>query len=143
MDVIQVPATPRKAFNKNRRMSDLIRAQIEHFHHLEQKMPAALQSGLDPDSLVTEADAARYVAHMTQALLNKPAPKKAAGPMLVKTGKSVKSAAPALPREGLAIAASGNKPVKKATPRKPAKKVVAKKSAGKKGAPTAATRRRK
>jgi len=148
MDVIQVPPPPKKAFNKNRRMSDLIRAQVDHFHHLERNMPAALQSDLDPHSLVTEADAAKYIAHMTRVLLNKPAAKKASGPMLVKTGRSVKSAAPALPQKGLAIAASGTKPAKKATPIKPVKKVVAKKSAvkktaGKKTAPTPATRRRK
>ena len=39
MDPISVPAPPKSAFNKQRLMSDLIKWQVRHFKHLEQKLP--------------------------------------------------------------------------------------------------------
>jgi len=36
MKTIHVPGPPKEAFNKHRQMSDLIKAQIKHFRHLEE-----------------------------------------------------------------------------------------------------------
>ena len=68
MEPIHVPSTPRTAFNKNRRMSDLIRAQIQHLKHLEDKLPAQLRQQIPQHPIVTEDDAARYIAPMTRLL---------------------------------------------------------------------------
>jgi len=46
MDPIHVPGPPKEAFNKNRRVSDLIRAQVNHLKHIESKLPANLRQGI-------------------------------------------------------------------------------------------------
>lgn len=74
MEPIRVPAPPNKAFNKHRRVSDLIRKQVCHFKHLEQKLPEHLRNTLPQHHIVTEDDAARYIAQMTALLLSKASP---------------------------------------------------------------------
>lgn len=78
MEPILVPGPPKTAFDKNRRMSDLIRKQVEHFRHLEEKLPPELRAALPQHRIVTEDDAARYIAPMTQALLERAATVQAA-----------------------------------------------------------------
>ena len=68
MDPIRVPRPPRKAFNKNRPISDLIKAQVKHFQHLESKLHSDLQSPMEPHELTTESAAANYIAYMTNVL---------------------------------------------------------------------------
>jgi hypothetical protein len=68
MEPILVPGPPKEAFDKNRRMSDLIRKQIEHFKHLEEKLPPDVRATLPQHRIVTEDDAARYIAPMTRLL---------------------------------------------------------------------------
>lgn len=68
MDVIEVPAPPKEAFNKHRRISDLIKAQIKHLKHLEEKLPANVKAKLPQHAVVTENDAAIYIAAMTRLL---------------------------------------------------------------------------
>ena len=68
MDPIHVPGPPKEAFNKNRRVSDLIRAQVNHLKHIEAKLPPSLRQGIPQHPIVTEDDAARYIAPMTQLL---------------------------------------------------------------------------
>jgi hypothetical protein len=68
MDVIQVPAPPKEAFNKHRRISDLIKAQIAHLKHVEEKLSAAERVGLPRHAIVTENDAAQYIAAMTRLM---------------------------------------------------------------------------
>ena len=68
MEPILVPGPPKAAFNKNRRMSDLIRKQIEHFKHLEEKLPPEVRATLPQHNLITEDDAARYIGPMTRLL---------------------------------------------------------------------------
>jgi len=68
MEPIHVPPTPSQAFNKNRRISDLIRAQVQHLKHLENKLPAEVRQQLPQHPIVTEDDAARYIAPMTRLL---------------------------------------------------------------------------
>lgn len=104
MEPIRVPGPPAEAFNKNRPVSDLIRAQVNHFKHLEYKLSARQRQGIPQHEISTEGDAAQYIAAMTAFLLAAPAPlpQVAPGPQLV----APRRPAPAEPAEGLAIAAS-------------------------------------
>src|SRR5438876_279386 len=40
MEVVHVPPPPKEAFHKGRPISDLIKAQVDHFKHLEEKLSA-------------------------------------------------------------------------------------------------------
>jgi hypothetical protein len=68
MEPIHVPRPPSQAFNKNRRVSDLIRAQTNHLKHLEDKLPPALREQIPQHAIVSEEDAALYIAAMTRLL---------------------------------------------------------------------------
>lgn len=81
MDPIIVPAVPKSAFNENRPLSDLIRKQVEHFRHVEEKLPADLRASLPDRNPKTEGDAALYIAAMTRLLRSQAAP--AARPALI------------------------------------------------------------
>jgi hypothetical protein len=79
MELILVPGPPPSAFNKHRRVSDLIKKQVEHFKHLEEKLSAEERAKLPNHAVVTEDDAARYIAAFTRHLHTKraaPAPRK-------------------------------------------------------------------
>ena len=127
MEPIRVPAPPKQAFNKHRRVSDLIRKQVNHFKHLEQRLPEHLRSEIPQHHVVTEDDAARYVASMTAVLLSRSLATSQPSPSAIK--KQPKS-----PRSGLSLvaatgpdqetAARGSKPAEKAGegPRKGKKK---------------------
>ena len=104
MEPIPIPSVPSQAFNKNRRISDLVRKQVEHFKHIEEKLPADVRAKLPQGEIVTEADAARYIAPITSYLLSRPRPKPVAKkivaitpPAPVRTGKSLALAAAAAP----------------------------------------------
>ncbi len=71
MNTILVPGPSKEAFNKHRRVSDLIKAQIAHFKHLEQKLPIELRRTIPQHPILTEDDAARYIAPMTKLLLSR------------------------------------------------------------------------
>jgi hypothetical protein len=68
MEPIHVPPPPKEAFNKHRRISDLIKAQIGHLKHLEEKVPQEIRDTLPQHQIVTEDDAARYIGAMTSVL---------------------------------------------------------------------------
>ena len=68
MEIIHVPRPPKEAFNKHRRMSDLIKAQIGHLKHVEEKLPQGSRDALPRHQIVTEDDAAQYIAAMTNIL---------------------------------------------------------------------------
>jgi hypothetical protein len=111
MDPIHVPGPPKEAFNKNRRVSDLIRAQVNHLKHIESKLPANLRQGIPQHPIVTEDDAARYIAPMTrllraQAAAAPQAASPSAGPMLVPSAPP--AASTAQPAQGLDLAASAS-----------------------------------
>jgi hypothetical protein len=71
MELILVPGPPPSAFNKHRRVSDLIKKQVEHFKHLEEKLSAEERAKLPNHAVVTEDDAARYIAAFTHHRLAK------------------------------------------------------------------------
>jgi hypothetical protein len=126
MEPVQIPAVPREAFNKHRRISDLVRKQVEHFRHIEKKLPPEVQAKLPQHEIVTENDAARYIHAVTGYLLTRPVEKTPKTPKII---AAVKHPAPIRPTPPLALAAAAARARKKA----PAKR----KSAPKKETPGA------
>jgi hypothetical protein len=100
MEPIHVPGPPKQAFNKHRRISDLIRAQIAHLKHLEQKLPAQLRQQIPQHEITTEDDAARYIAPITN-LLRAQVATSSAQPI-----RSAKRPTPLRVEHGLALAAA-------------------------------------
>ncbi len=122
MDVIHVPAPPKEAFNKLRPISDLIKAQVNHFKHLEEKLSAEQRQGIPQQRITTEQDAAVYIAAMTRLLRSGVA----VAPATQKTVTiALRKPAAARPVEGFSIAASAPsalKPIQGRTPKPFAKK---------------------
>ena len=56
-NVIHVPKPSKKSYNPNRLLEGnaLLRNQVEHFKHLELKMPAKKRTGMDHETIKTEA----------------------------------------------------------------------------------------
>lgn len=107
MEPIPVPAPPKSAFNKNRRVSDLLLAQLRHFQHVEHKQGIVIDPALARD-LQTEGGAARYIAQMTRAIRSQAkttpmaiVPKAAAKPAGALTGGDAEA--------GLSLAAAAEK----------------------------------
>jgi hypothetical protein len=128
MEPILVPGTPKEAFNKHRRISDLVKKQVEHFQHIEERLPADVRASLPQlpqlDN-VTENEAARYISAITSYLLSRPKPKQAAKKIV-----AIKPPAAARPAQPLALAAAAAPTGKKASTGKAAP--TGKKSAAKK-----------
>jgi hypothetical protein len=127
MATIRVPGPPPQAFQKNRPISDLIRAQIKHFQHLEHKLKINLATKFSPHDLTTEAAAARYIAEMTNALCTQnPSAQQAPTPISAVSAKpKASSAAKSTPKSrGIPLAASATTEAraKKSTSARPAKK---------------------
>jgi hypothetical protein len=106
MEIINVPGPPRNAFNKNRRVSDLIRAQVAHLKHLEHNLHPEKKPDLPQHAIVTEQDAAIYIASMTRLLRGVnavPIPLKQARP----------SRAPVAEQQAIALAAAAEEQPKR------------------------------
>jgi hypothetical protein len=116
MEPIHVPGPPKQAFNKNRRISDLIRAQVIHLKHVEASLPANFREALPQHRITTEAEAANYIASMTNLFqsqaTNSPVPIKPAAPVTTKPATSITT------KPALSIAASATAPKAKAAPKK-------------------------
>ena len=129
MEPIRVPAPPKSAFNKHRRVSDLIRKQVNHFKHLEDKLPEHLRSRIPQHHVVTEDDAARYIAPMTRLLLSQPVAAQQPSPAVPITAKKGPKAAP----RTLSLAAAAEPSAKYPSPSSKArKKATGSKRKGKK-----------
>lgn len=102
MDPIRVPRPPQQAFNKNRPVSDLLKAQIKHFQHLEDKLHPDMRSSMPAHELTTESAAARYIAHMTETLRSESLARSLPQPRRIRTVTTGASR----PKSGLAIAAA-------------------------------------
>jgi hypothetical protein len=74
MEPILIPSVPREAFNKHRPISDLVRKQVEHFKHIESRLPPEVRAKLPQHEIVTEDDASRYIGPITAYLLSRPVP---------------------------------------------------------------------
>jgi hypothetical protein len=119
MEPILIPSVPREAFNKHRLISDLVKKQVEHFKHIEEKLPQDVRAKIPQDAVATEAEAARYISAMTSYLLSRPRPKQ-----VTKKVVAIKPPTPQLPTPSIALAAAAAPaPKKSATKKKlPAKK---------------------
>jgi hypothetical protein len=67
VEPIVAPAPPKSAFNKNRRVSDLLLAQMKHFQHVAHKKGMQIDAALERD-VASEAGAARYIATVTRQI---------------------------------------------------------------------------
>jgi hypothetical protein len=69
-NVVRIPKADRSSYNPNRPIagSTLLLKQIEHFHHLELKMPPDKQTGMDFHAIKTEGEASEYIRRMTAIL---------------------------------------------------------------------------
>ena len=116
MEPILVPAPPPSAFNKQRRMSDLIKKQVEHFKHLETKLAPEDRAKLPRHVIVTEDDAARYIAPFTRYLMAQATSAVQKRPLSMASRRAKE--------KGLAIAASADSefPKSKKTKTQPKKK---------------------
>jgi hypothetical protein len=69
MVVIKVPKTPKRAFNKDRPASDLLRAQVTHLEAVAAG-PSAVARGMEADrgrrKPMSEGQAAEYIATFTR-----------------------------------------------------------------------------
>src|ERR1035441_6968622 len=66
---IRIPVPPASAMNKNRPISDLIKAQLLHIQHAESaRLPKHKRDGRQPQDIHTEAEAASYIAAVTRVL---------------------------------------------------------------------------
>jgi len=134
MEPIRVPGPPKAAFNKQRPMSDLIKAQIRHFKHLEHKLPPESRSAIPQHRIITEDDAARYIAPMSKLLRSERAPSAAVTPFVAKPAAHV----PVTARKarGLSIAATADTGGTRADrPRSQSKKKSGTQSAARKRSP--------
>jgi hypothetical protein len=80
---IRVPLPPASAFNRDRPITSLIQAQLRHIHHAESaRLPKEKRDGRHPEDIHTEAEAASYIAAVTEVLhprgrkKSKPQPRK-------------------------------------------------------------------
>lgn len=121
MEPILVPGPPKAAFDKNRRMSDLIRKQIAHFKHLEEKLPPEVRATLPHHALVTEDDAARYIAPMTRLLRSRTTATAGRAPIPMPQRTTARRDQPGLDIAA-AAAPSANQPATRKTPPRPRKK---------------------
>ncbi|MGA8502924.1 MAG: hypothetical protein WB683_15330 [Candidatus Sulfotelmatobacter sp.] len=98
MALIHVPR-PENAWNPNRPVNALLKAQITHLHDAELKLPARQQTDIYINAIKTEGEAADYVRQVTEAIqaAHQAAAAKRARPAPVnktKKSKAKKTAAP-------------------------------------------------
>jgi hypothetical protein len=72
---IKAPRPAHGSFHKHRRLSDLLKRQIEHFREAERYLPVNQQTGIDISSIRLEHEAAAYIGRVTAALHGQKSPK--------------------------------------------------------------------
>ena len=68
MTVIHVPRPPKSAYDPNRPVSALLKAQIDYLHHAARRLPLRYRSEIYVNAIKTEGEAARYIGEVTQAI---------------------------------------------------------------------------
>lgn len=70
MSVVTFPKPSKKAYNPNRPLekNQLILTQVEHFHHVDQRLPEEFQTHVNLQEIKTEGEAAAYIARVTRAI---------------------------------------------------------------------------
>lgn len=77
MTVIHVPK-PESAFDPNRPVSALLKAQMEHLRHAASNLPLRYRSEIYLNAIKTEGEAAKYIRDVTEAIHEAHADAKAA-----------------------------------------------------------------
>jgi hypothetical protein len=93
METIRVPKPAPEAFHKNRRVSDLLTAQVAHFQHVAEKKALAV----DPDvarDVQTEGGAARFIASVTRLLHGRAAAGKGRATAIIRRREAASEAVP-------------------------------------------------
>jgi hypothetical protein len=67
MTMIHVPR-PKNAFNPNRPVSALLKAQMEYLREAEKRLPLRYHSDIYVNAVRTEGEAAKYIRHVTEAI---------------------------------------------------------------------------
>jgi hypothetical protein len=69
-NVVVVPKPAKGSYNPKRPLAKntLLQNQVDHFRRLEKNLPAAEQTGHDPQKIRTEGEAAEYLRKMTALL---------------------------------------------------------------------------
>ena len=70
MTIIKVPRPPRSASNPDRPISSLLKTQIEHLHEADKRLPLRYRTEIYVNAIKTEAEAARYIGEVTEAIRN-------------------------------------------------------------------------
>ncbi len=67
---VHVPKPAKRSFNKERQLEGnaLLRNQVNHFHELERRLRAELETGIQYQDVKTEGQAAAYIKKMTEIL---------------------------------------------------------------------------
>jgi hypothetical protein len=67
---IRIPKAARSSYNPNRPLekNTLLLNQVRHFREVEKKLSPEQQSGVNFDSIKTEAQAAEYIQKLTSVL---------------------------------------------------------------------------
>jgi hypothetical protein len=68
MTLIHVPRPPKSAFDPNRPVSGLLKAQMEHLHQAASKLPLRYRSEVYVNAIKTEGEAGRYIREVTEAI---------------------------------------------------------------------------
>jgi len=68
MALIRVPRPPETAYNPDRKASALLRAQVEHMHLAERRLPERYRTQIYINAIVTEGEVAEYIGKVTQAI---------------------------------------------------------------------------
>ena len=131
MTLVHVPKPPRSALNPHRPVSSLLTTQIEHFYLAEKRLPLRYRTGIYTNAIRTEAEAARYIREVTDAIHR--AHEDAA---TLRASKAPRRA------RGIDIAAAADdRPLRNGSTKRKAKKKIARKSAKKKSAKKRASRK--
>ena len=68
MAIIHVPKPRKTAWDPARRVSALLRMQIEHLHEAERRLPPRFHTDIYVNAIKTEGEAARYIRETTEAI---------------------------------------------------------------------------
>jgi hypothetical protein len=68
MAIIPVPRPSKKSMNPDRPVNCLLRAQVEHLQHAEQRLPLRYRSLIYTHAIRTEGEAAEYIREVTEAI---------------------------------------------------------------------------
>jgi hypothetical protein len=68
MALIRVSRPPESAFNPDRPISNLLKAQIQHFHVAHRNLPNRYQTDIYVNAIKTEREAAEYIRQVTEGI---------------------------------------------------------------------------